>query len=77
MSVGHLLTLQAFAEKHLKPPSPIQGSLNDIFTEKFKAFVKGLGAVIYAVGGTVSAKKSKKQYTLASAPDAYGKVEIH
>lgn len=56
MSVDHLLTLQAFADKHLKPPSPTQGSLNEIFTEKFKAFVNGLEAVIVAVGGTVSVK---------------------
>lgn len=56
MWVGHLLTLQAFADKHVKPPPPVQGSLNEIFTVKFKAFVKELEAVIYAVGGTVSAK---------------------
>lgn len=60
MSVGHLLTLQAFADKQLKPPPPVQGSLNEIFTEKFKAFVKDLEAATYAVGNTVSAKHKIK-----------------
>ena len=56
MFVSHLLTLQAFTEEHTKPPPPVQGSLKDIFIETFRAFVKGVEAVIYAVGGTVSAK---------------------
>lgn len=56
-SVSHLLTLQAFVDEHLKPPpSPIQGSLKFIFTEILRAFVEGFKAVIYAVGGIVSAK---------------------
>lgn len=48
--------MQAFTEEHSKPPPPVQGSLKDIFTETFRAFVKGVKAVIFAVGGTVSAK---------------------
>lgn len=54
--VGHLLTLQAFTEEHPKPPLLQQGSVKEIFTETFLAFVKDDDAVIYAVGGTVSAK---------------------
>jgi hypothetical protein len=54
--VSHLLTLQAFTDEHTKPPPPVQGSLKDIFIETFRAFVKGVEAVIYAVGRTVSAK---------------------
>ena len=56
MFVSHLLTLQSFIDEHTKPPPPVQGSLKDIFIETFRAFVKGVEAVIYAVGGTVSAK---------------------
>ena len=54
MFVSHLLTLH-FTDEHTKPP-PVQGSLKDIFIETFRAFVKGVEAEIYAVGGTVSAK---------------------
>ena len=58
MFVSHLLTLQSFTDEHTKPPpvGPIQGSLKDIFIETFRAFVKGVEVVIYAVGETVSAK---------------------
>jgi hypothetical protein len=56
--VSHLLTLQAFTDEHPKPPPPVQGSLKDILIETLRAFVKGVEAVIYAVGGTVSAKLS-------------------
>lgn len=56
MSVGHLLTLQSFMDKHLKPPPPVQGSLKEIFTEIFKLFVKEFKTVTFAVGGTVSAR---------------------
>ena len=59
MFVSHLLTLQSFTDEHTKPPppvGPVQGSLKDIFIETFRAFVKGVEVVIYAVGGTVSAK---------------------
>lgn len=52
----HLLTLQVFVDKHPKPPPPLQGSLKEIFTETFKAFVKDLEAVTVAVGGIVSAE---------------------
>jgi len=45
--------LQAFTDLHPKP-SPIQGSLKDIFTETFKELVKDVEAVTYAVGGIVS-----------------------
>lgn len=48
--------MQAFAEEQLKPPPPVQGSLKVISTETFRAFVKGVKAVTFAVGGTVSAK---------------------
>ena len=51
-----LLTLQAFKDEHTKPPPLVQGSLKDIFIETFRAFVKSVEAVIFAVGGTVSAK---------------------
>ena len=54
--VSLLLTLQAFTDEHTKPPPPVQGSLKDIFIETFRAFVKSVEAVIFAVGGTVSAK---------------------
>lgn len=47
--------MQAFTEEHLKPP-PIQGSVKEIFTETFSSLVNDDDAVIYAVGGTVSAK---------------------
>ena len=59
MFVSHLLTLQSFTDEHTKPPppvGPIQGSLKDTFIETFRAFVKGVEVVIYAVGETVSAK---------------------
>ena len=56
MFVSHLLTLQAFTDEHTKPRPPVQGSLKDIFIETFRAFVKLVEAVIFAVGGTVSAK---------------------
>jgi hypothetical protein len=48
--------LQTFTDEHPKPPPPVQGSLKDIFTETLGAFVKGVEAVIYGVGGTVTAK---------------------
>ena len=54
MFVSHLLTLH-FTDEHTKP-LPVQGSLKDIFIETFRAFVKGVEAEIYAVGGIVSAK---------------------
>ena len=47
--------MQAFTDLHPKP-SPIQGSLKDIFTETFKELVKDVEAVTYAVGGIVSEK---------------------
>ena len=56
MFVSHLLTLQAFTDEHTKPGPPVQGSLKDILIETFRAFVKSVEAVIFAVGGTVSAK---------------------
>ena len=59
MFVSRLLTLQSFTDEHTKlppPVGPVQGSLKDIFIETFRAFVKGVEVVIYAVGGTVSAK---------------------
>lgn len=66
-SVGHLLTLQAFEDKHVTPPPPLQSSLNDIFIEKFNAFVKELEVVIVAVGDTVSVKQYKiKHISIAS-----------
>lgn len=43
-------------DEQLKPPPPIQGSLKEIFTEKFELFVKEFETIIYAVGGTTSAK---------------------
>lgn len=49
--------MQALTEEHPKLPSTVQGSLKEIFTEKFMAFVNDVDAVIYAVGGTVSARK--------------------
>ena len=49
MFVSHLLTLH-FIDEHSKPP-PVQGSLKDIFIETFRAFVNGVEAEIYAVGG--------------------------
>lgn len=54
--LGHELTLQAFTEEHPKPPLPLHGSVKEISTETFRAFVNDDDAVIYAVGGTVSAK---------------------
>jgi hypothetical protein len=39
-------------------PSPIQGSLKDIFTDTFKELVKVVEAVTYAVGGIVSGKRN-------------------
>lgn len=56
MQAGDILTLQVFGEEHWKPPSPLHGSLKDIFTGTFDAFVKDVDAVTYAVGGIVSAK---------------------
>jgi hypothetical protein len=47
--------LHAFTDLHPKP-SPIQGSLKDIFTDTFKELVKVVEAVTYAVGGIVSGK---------------------
>lgn len=52
----YILTLQAFTDLHPKP-SPVQGSLNDIFTETFKELVNDVEALTYAVGGIVSEKK--------------------
>jgi hypothetical protein len=48
--------LHAFTDLHPKP-SPIQGSLKDIFTDTFKELVKVVEAVTYAVGGIVSGKR--------------------
>lgn len=48
--------MQAFTEEHPKLPPTVQGSLKEIFTEKFRAFVNDVDAVTYAVGGTVSEK---------------------
>ena len=56
----HILTLQAFTDLHPRP-SPIQGSLKVISTETFEALVKDVEAVTYAVGGTVSGKKSEEK----------------
>ena len=59
MFVSHLLTLQSFTDEHTKlppPVGPVQSSLKDIFIETFRALVKSVEAVIFAVGGTVSAK---------------------
>ena len=59
MFVSHLLTLQSFIDEHTKlppPVGPVQGSLKDIFIVTFRSFVKLVEAVIFAVGGTVSAK---------------------
>ena len=50
-----LLTLQESTEVHWKPPSPLQDSLKDTFTEIFVSFVKDFAAATNAVGGTVSA----------------------
>lgn len=47
--------MQEFTEEHPKP----QGSVKDIFTVIFVAFVKDVGAIRYAVGGTVSANAIK------------------
>jgi hypothetical protein len=49
--------LHAFTDLHPKP-SPIQGSLKDIFTDTFKELVKIVEAVTYAVGGIVSEKRN-------------------
>ena len=54
MFVSHLLTLH-FTDEQTKPP-PVQGSQKDIYIETFRAFVKSVEAVIFAVGGTVSEK---------------------
>lgn len=56
----HVLTLQLFTEEHVKPAP--HGSLKDMFTGTWEAFVKVVSAVIYAVGLTVSENK-KKVYT--------------
>ena len=59
MFISHLLTLQSFTDEHTKlppPVGPVQGSLKDIFIVIFRSFVKLVEAVIFAVGGTVSAK---------------------
>ena len=59
MFVSHLLILQSFTNEHTKlppPVGPVQGSLKDIFIETFRAFVKGVEVVIYAVRETVSVK---------------------
>lgn len=45
--------LQEFTDLHLKP-SPIQGSVEDIFTETFEELVKVVETVTYVVGGIVS-----------------------
>lgn len=45
--------LQAFTDLHPKP-SPIQGSMEDIFTETFEELVKVVETVTYDVGGIVS-----------------------
>jgi hypothetical protein len=49
--------LHAFTDEHPKPPPPVQGSVKEIFTETLRAFVNDFDAVIYAVGGMVSAKR--------------------
>ena len=49
MVASHLRPLH-FIDEHSKPP-PVQGSLKDIFIETFRAFVNGVEAEIYAVGG--------------------------
>lgn len=54
--------MQESTEAHWKPPCPLQGSLNDIFTETFGAFIKDVAAATYAVGGTVSAKIRCNEY---------------
>jgi len=41
---GHILTLQALTEEHLKPPPPVQVSLKEIYTETLGAFVKDVEA---------------------------------
>lgn len=51
----HILTLQAFVDEHPKPPPPLHGSLNEIFTGTLRVFVNDVAAVTYAVGGIVSA----------------------
>ena len=56
--------MQAFTDLHPKPPPPIQGSLNDIFTETFKELVKDVEAVTYAVGGIVSEKEKEEKLLL-------------
>lgn len=43
---SHILTLQEFVEEHPKPPWVQHGSLKDMFTETFEAFVKDVGAVM-------------------------------
>ena len=65
MFVSHLLTLQSLIDEHTKlppPVGPVQGSLKDIFIETFRSFVE---AVIFAVGGTVSAKLSNNMNQLS------------
>lgn len=57
--IEQLLTSHAFTDEHPKPPPPVQGSVNKIFTETFRAFVKDADAFIYAVGGTVSAQTKR------------------
>lgn len=47
--------MQAFTDLHPKP-SPIHGSVKDIFMETFEELVKVVEAVTYAVGGIVSEK---------------------
>ena len=56
-----MLTLQAFTDLHPKP-SPIHGSVKDIFTETFEELVKVVEAVTYAVGGIVSEKVKNDFY---------------
>lgn len=51
----HLLTWQFSTVEHLKPPSPVQGSLKEIYTLTLGAFVNDVAAEMYAVGWTVSA----------------------
>ena len=65
MFISYLLTLQAFTDEHTKPGPPVQGSLKDIFIGTFRAFVKLVEAVIFAVGGTVSAKLSNNMNQLS------------
>ena len=71
MFVSYVLTLQAFTDEHTKPGPPVQGSLKDIFIETFRAFVKSVEAVIFAVGGTVSAKLRYNMNQLMSVQTKY------